>query len=108
MTTSAESLSRTNEPLVFDVHRIRQDFPVLHQQVKGKSLVYLDNGATTQKPWAVIDAVAEYYRQSNANVHRGVHALSERASGGGVIAARQPLERCYVATLSPPLTGSPR
>jgi cysteine desulfurase/selenocysteine lyase len=65
---------------VFDVHRIRQDFPVLHQQVKGKPLVYLDNGATTQKPRSVIDAVADYYRQSNANVHRGVHALSERAT----------------------------
>lgn len=80
MTISAESLSRSNEPLVFDVHRIRQDFPVLHQQVKGEALVYLDNGATTQKPRSVIDAVADYYRQSNANVHRGVHALSERAT----------------------------
>lgn len=80
MTISAESLSRTSEPLVFDVHRIRQDFPVLHQRVKGKPLAYLDNGATTQKPESVIDAVADYYRCSNANVHRGVHALSERAT----------------------------
>ena len=80
MTMRAESFSRTTEPLSFDVHRIRQDFPVLHQQINGKPLAYLDNGATTQKPRSVIDAVADYYRHSNANVHRGVHTLSERAT----------------------------
>ena len=63
-----------------DVERIRRDFPILHQQVRGKPLVYLDNGATVQKPEAVIEAVARYYREDNANVHRGVHALSERAT----------------------------
>jgi len=66
----------------FDVNRVRDDFPVLHQQVYGKPLVYLDNAATTQKPRAVIDAVRQYYERDNANVHRGVHALSERATAG--------------------------
>lgn len=64
----------------FDVARIRQDFPVLHQEVNGKPLVYLDNAATTHKPKAVIDAVAEFYGHDNSNVHRGVHALSARAT----------------------------
>ncbi|MDE1888397.1 MAG: aminotransferase class V-fold PLP-dependent enzyme, partial [Gammaproteobacteria bacterium] len=60
----------------FDVLRWRRDFPVLQQSVHGKPLVYLDNAATAQKPQSVIDAVARYYRETNANVHRGVHALS--------------------------------
>ncbi len=64
----------------FDVYRIREDFPVLAQQVHGKPLVYLDNAATTQKPLAVIDAISHYYRCDNSNIHRGVHALSERAT----------------------------
>jgi cysteine desulfurase / selenocysteine lyase len=64
----------------FDVDRIRQDFPALHQEVRGKPLVYLDNAATTQKPKAVIEALEHYYRLDNANVHRGVHTLSERAT----------------------------
>ena len=63
-----------------DPHRIRQDFPILDQQVNGKPLVYLDNAATTQKPRAVIDAISNYYLQNNANVHRGVHTLSQRAT----------------------------
>ncbi len=63
-----------------DVARIRADFPILDQQVYGKPLVYLDNAATTQKPRAVIDAVTRYYEHDNANVHRGVHALSQRAT----------------------------
>ena len=58
----------------------RADFPALAQSVRGKPLVYLDNAATTQKPVAVIDALDRYYRNDNANVHRGVHALSERAT----------------------------
>ncbi len=65
---------------VFDVNRIRQDFPILDQEVNGHPLVYLDNAASTQKPNAVIDAIASYYRRDNANVHRGVHALSDRAT----------------------------
>lgn len=64
---------------VFDVARIREDFPALNQQVYGKPLVYFDNAATTQKPTTVIDALAHFYQNDNANVHRGVHALSERA-----------------------------
>jgi cysteine desulfurase/selenocysteine lyase len=64
----------------WDVERIRKDFPILHQEVHGKPLVYLDNAATAQKPQAVIDALASYYATDNANVHRGVHRLSERAT----------------------------
>ncbi len=64
----------------FEVERIRGEFPILHQKVHGKPLVYLDNAATTQKPMRVINAINDYYRQDNANVHRGVHALSERAT----------------------------
>ena len=64
----------------FDVTAIRAAFPALHQQVHGKPLVYLDNAATTQKPQAVIDALRAYYEHDNANVHRGVHELSERAT----------------------------
>lgn len=64
----------------FDMQRVRRDFPVLHQKVHGKPLVYLDNAATTQKPLAVIEAIENYYRLDNSNIHRGVHALSERAT----------------------------
>jgi len=64
----------------FDVAAIRAEFPALQQQVHGKPLVYLDNAATTQKPRQVIDAIRRYYEEDNANVHRGVHALSERAT----------------------------
>jgi cysteine desulfurase/selenocysteine lyase len=64
----------------WDVAQVRKDFPILEQEVHGRPLVYLDNAATTQKPRAVIDAVAAYYATENANVHRGVHLLSERAT----------------------------
>ena len=64
----------------FDVARIREDFPILKRTVHGKPLVYLDNAATTQKPNAVIDRIVRYYREENANVHRGVHYLSEVAT----------------------------
>src|SRR5947208_6165375 len=63
-----------------DVHRLREDFPILLQRVHGKPLVYLDNAATTQKPRAVIDTLRHYYEADNANVHRAVHVLSERAT----------------------------
>ena len=63
-----------------DPGRLREDFPILNQEVNGKPLVYLDNAATTQKPRAVIDAISNYYLQTNANVHRGVHTLSQRAT----------------------------
>ena len=64
----------------FRVRRIREDFPILRQTVHGKPLVYLDNAATTQKPRAVLDALMAYYNEDNANVHRGVHLLSDRAT----------------------------
>ncbi|MEE9170702.1 MAG: cysteine desulfurase [bacterium] len=64
----------------FDVERIRNDFPILRQKVRGKPLVYLDNAATTQKPQSVIDAVSHYYQAKNANIHRGVYQLSETAT----------------------------
>jgi cysteine desulfurase / selenocysteine lyase len=66
---------------VFNVEVIRRDFPILAQQVHGHPLVYLDNAATSQKPRAVIDAVSRYYEHDNANIHRGVHFLSEHATG---------------------------
>ncbi len=65
----------------FDVQRIREDFPILEQKVYGKPLVYLDNAATSQKPQAVIDELVRFYSCDNANVHRGVHLLSERSTG---------------------------
>jgi cysteine desulfurase/selenocysteine lyase len=64
----------------FDVQKIRRDFPILSQRVHGKALVYLDNAATTQKPKPVIDAMVRSYAEDNANIHRGVHLLSERAT----------------------------
>ncbi|NJN26945.1 MAG: cysteine desulfurase [Cyclobacteriaceae bacterium] len=64
----------------FDVHVLRGRFPVLQRQVNGKNLVYFDNAATTQKPEVVIEALAGYYRQYNANIHRGLHALAEKAT----------------------------
>ena len=65
---------------MFDVEQIRAEFPILAQEVNGRPLVYLDNGATSQKPQRVIDAIRRYYEFDNANVHRGLHALSERAT----------------------------
>jgi cysteine desulfurase/selenocysteine lyase len=64
----------------FDVEEIRKGFPILHQQVNGKPLVYFDNAATSQKPKVVIDALSDYYSQDNANIHRGIHTLAERAT----------------------------
>jgi len=65
---------------MFDVEAIRQDFPILHQTAHGHPLVYLDSAASSQKPLAVIDALDQYYKEYNANVHRGIYDLSERAS----------------------------
>ena len=64
----------------FEVEKIREDFPILKQRVHGKPLVYLDNGATSQKPQVVIDTIGHYYKFENSNIHRGVHYLSERAT----------------------------
>ena len=65
---------------MFDIHKIRKDFPILSQKIHNKSLVYLDNAATTQKPKCVIDSLVEYYSQYNSNIHRGVHILSQKAT----------------------------
>lgn len=66
--------------MAFDVHDIREQFPILNQKIHGKPLVYFDNAATAQKPIAVIKAISDYYLNYNANVHRGVHTLSQRAT----------------------------
>ena len=80
MTTAARSpqIELAAEP--FDVQRIRRDFPILQTSVRGKPLVYLDNAATSQKPAQVIEAMRRYYEAGNANIHRGVHYLSEHAT----------------------------
>ncbi|MGH9793919.1 MAG: SufS family cysteine desulfurase [Candidatus Acidiferrales bacterium] len=76
-----EEFHATDRPVAkFDVERVRRDFPILRRQVRGRPLVYLDNAATSQKPQAVIDAIARYYEEGNANIHRGVHFLSEHAT----------------------------
>jgi cysteine desulfurase/selenocysteine lyase len=89
----------------FDVERIRGDFPILRQKVRGKRLVYLDSAATAHKPQAVVDAVSRFYLEDNANVHRGVHALSERATAAyegarakvaGFIGAADPRQVIFV------------
>jgi len=66
--------------MAYNVHDIRKQFPILNQEVHGQPLVYLDNAATAQKPLAVINAISDYYLKYNANVHRGVHTLSQRAT----------------------------
>lgn len=74
---------QTAQPSVtsaIDVEKIRKEFPVLHQQVNGRDLVYFDNAATNQKPRRVIDALVEYYSGYNANIHRGIHTLAEKAT----------------------------
>lgn len=63
-----------------NIDRIRQDFPILHREVNGKPLIYFDNAATSQTPQQVIDAIVDYYAHTNANIHRGVHALSQEAT----------------------------
>lgn len=65
---------------MFDVQDVRDDFPILNQKINGEDLVYFDNAATSQKPESVIDAIDEYYREYNSNVHRGAHSLSDRAT----------------------------
>ena len=77
MSAATDSVARAP---AFDVERVRKDFPILQQQVGGHPLVYLDNAATSQKPVSVIETVDRYYRETNANIHRGVHTLAERAT----------------------------
>src|SRR5688572_12482014 len=64
----------------FDVEKIRTEFPILHQKVNGHNLVYLDNAATSQKPRQVINTLVDYYKGYNANIHRGIHTLAEKAT----------------------------
>src|SRR5438552_6309519 len=75
-------MSTLTSPVVtpFDVEQIREDFPVLKQRIHGKPLVYLDNAATSQKPQSVIDAIVKFYQVDCANIHRGVHELSQRST----------------------------
>lgn len=84
---------------VFDVARWRADFPILRERVHGHPLVYLDNAATTQKPQSVIDALADYYARDNANVHRGVHTLSQQATDA-YEAARSKVQR-FINAVAP-------
>ena len=63
-----------------EIDKIRKEFPILHQQVNGRDLVYFDNAATSQKPQRVIDALISYYTGYNANIHRGIHTLAEKAT----------------------------
>jgi len=98
--------SHTGRQAAWDVARVRADFPILAREVRGRPLVYLDSAATAQKPRAVIDAMARYYETGNANVHRGVHALSQeatteyervRAMAAGFLGAASPSEIVFTA-----------
>ena len=80
MSSPTEASAPPAAPASFDVQRIRQDFPILQRLIRGHPLVYLDSAATTQKPQAVLDALARYYAEGNANIHRGVYVLSEEAT----------------------------
>src|SRR5919106_579560 len=83
MKSATEMLAANRQPMrhrAFDVWNIREDFPILKRQVHGQPLVYLDNAATSQKPQVVIETLDRYYAEENANIHRGVHYLSEKAT----------------------------
>src|SRR5690606_2555770 len=74
------SMANNTNTRAFDAEAIRRDFPILTQEINGKPLVYLDNGASAQKPAAVLDAMDRYYREMHSNVHRGAHTLGDRAT----------------------------
>ncbi len=80
MKAAGDELAALRRASPLDVARLREDFPILRQTIHGQPLVYLDNAATSQKPQAVIDCEARYYAETNANIHRGVHTLSQRAT----------------------------
>ena len=73
-------MSTLSTTSVLDVTKIREEFPILHQKVNGKNLIYFDNAATNQKPKRVINALTQYYEGFNANIHRGIHTLAEKAT----------------------------
>src|ERR1043165_9572117 len=73
-------MSTTSTIRAIEVEKLREEFPILHQKVNGRDLVYFDNAATTQKPKAVIQALVDYYQGYNANIHRGIHTLAEKAT----------------------------
>ncbi|MEO6022422.1 MAG: cysteine desulfurase [Burkholderiales bacterium] len=77
---TAATLTKQQAATGYDLVRVREDFPILKELIHGKPLVYLDNAATSQKPWSVINAERDYYTHLNANIHRGVHDLSQRAT----------------------------
>src|SRR5690606_33436508 len=80
----------------FDIHTVRKDFPILNREVNGNPLVYLDNAATSQTPKKVIDAIVDYYSRYNANIHRGVHTLSQEATDA-YEQARQKIQKHFNA-----------
>src|SRR5438105_10463923 len=80
MTTATPAFP--SKPKKVDFAKIRSDFPILDQKVHGQPLIYFDNAATTQKPRVVLEALRQYYEHDNANVHRGIHELSNRATAG--------------------------
>jgi cysteine desulfurase / selenocysteine lyase len=95
MTTAAKRLPREfrspqlrDAGVEFEVNKVRRDFPILRQRIRDRKLIYLDNAATSQKPQVVIDAIGRYYERDNANIHRGVHFLSEHATEGYEAARR--------------------
>lgn len=81
MNSIADSTLAAPAKISFDVEKVRADFPILHRQIHGKPLAFLDNAASTQKPQVVIDEISNYYSMENANIHRGVYYLSELATG---------------------------
>ena len=102
MTSAANSITQELAPQLvatsgFEVETVRRDFPILREKVRGKALVYLDNAATSQKPQQVVDAITRYYQRGNANIHRGVHFLSEHATEEHE-AARRAVQRFVNAT----------
>ena len=80
--TNAINTDLFNLDGTLNIERIREDFPILYQEVNGKPLVYFDNAATTQKPLQVVEALTAYYLNDNANIHRGIHTRAERATAG--------------------------
>ena len=82
-------MTKQHSKAPLDVETVRKDFPILSREMHGKPLIYLDSAATTQKPQCVLDAMAEYYVSSNANVHRGVHLLSMEATDAFELALQQ-------------------